>query len=74
MSAEIAPAGWLEWEQGGKLSLPTAYYAEFNSQGPGAKPDARDSHSHQLTAEQAAAYSAQAFLRGGDGWDPTKVK
>ena len=74
MGAEIVPAGWLEWEHDGKLSLPTAYYAEFNSTGQGAKTDARDSHSHQLTAEQAAAYRPQVFLRGDDNWDPTKVK
>lgn len=74
MSAEVAPAGWLEWEHDGKLSLPTAYYAEFGSKGPGANAAARDSHSHQLTAEQAEAYRVKVFLRGEDGWDPTQVR
>ena len=38
MGPEIMPAGWLEWVQGGQASLPTAYYAEYNSRGPGANP------------------------------------
>lgn len=69
MGPEIVPAGWLEWEHGGP-SLPTSFYAEYNSTGPGAKPEARDSHSVQLTAEQAKKYERKEFLRGDDGWDP----
>jgi len=72
MGPEIVPAGWLEWEHG-KPSLPTAFYAEYNSQGPGAKPAERDSHSMQLTAEQAKKYELRAFLAGNDGWDAAKV-
>ncbi len=74
MGPEIMPAGWLEWVQGGQPSLPTAYYAEYNSKGPGANPGQRDSHSVQLTAEQARKYDARPFLAGDDNWDPVTVK
>ena len=74
MGPEIVPAGWSEWIQGGRASLPTVFYAEYNSQGPGANPQARDPHSVQLTAEQAKKYEVRTFLAGDDGWDPTKVR
>ena len=74
MGSEIQPAGWLEWVQGGRPSLPTAFYAEYGSQGPGARPAERDPHSVQLTKEQAAKYQLPAFLAGDDGWDPAKVR
>ncbi len=69
MPAEIAPEGWHEWEHDGKPSLPTAFYAEYRSSGPGANPARR-----QLTAAEAAAYSRQQFLQGEDKWDPTKAR
>lgn len=74
MGPEVVPAGWSEWIQGGKASLPTVFYAEYNSQGPGAKPAERDPHSVQLTKEQAAQYDVHTFLAGDDGWDPAKVR
>lgn len=74
MGPEIVPAGWLEWVQGGRPSLPTAFYAEYNSQGPGANPTERDPHAVQLTAEQARKYEVRTFLAGDDGWDPALVK
>lgn len=74
MGPEIQPAGWSEWVQNGKESLPTVFYAEYNSQGPGGKTGARDPHSVQLTAEQARKFEVHAFLAGDDGWDPTKVR
>jgi pectin methylesterase-like acyl-CoA thioesterase len=73
LPAEIVPAGWSEWEHNGKASLPTVFYAEYQSTGPGANPQARDPHSRQLTAAQAAAFTPQKFLAGSDGWDPTGV-
>ena len=74
MGPEIVPAGWLEWVQGGHPSLPTAFYAEHNSQGPGANRTERDPHSVQLTAEQARKYEARTFLAGDDGWDPARTR
>lgn len=68
MPAAVEPAGWHEWEHNGKASLPTAYYAEFHSTGPGANPARR-----QLTAAEAARFALGPFLRGDDRWEPTKV-
>ena len=73
MDDKIAPAGWREWHPGQTHSLDTAYYAEFDSTGPGAHHDERDPHTHFLTPEQAAQYEPKVFLRGNDNWDPTKL-
>lgn len=73
LPAQIVPAGWSEWEHNGKPSLPTVTYEEFDSTGPGANPKARDPHSKQLTAAEAARLTPQKFLAGKDGWDPTGV-
>jgi polygalacturonase len=73
IDSDIAPAGWREWHPGETHSLDTAYYAEFDSTGPGAHHDERDPHTHFLTLVQAAQYEPKAFLRGADNWDPTKL-
>jgi pectin methylesterase-like acyl-CoA thioesterase len=73
MPDQIKPAGWSEWVHDDKPSLPTVYYAEYNSSGPGAKAGARESHSRQLTAAEAKKFEAKTFLAGDDGWDATKV-
>jgi pectin methylesterase-like acyl-CoA thioesterase len=66
IEALIIPAGWTEWLRFGVPSLPTAYYAEFHSTGPGASPATREAYSHQLTDAEAQKWSAKTFL----GWDP----
>jgi pectin methylesterase-like acyl-CoA thioesterase len=68
IDAPIEPAGWHEWEHDGKPSLPTAFYAEYRSSGPGANPARR-----QLAAAEAARFERRRFLSGEDSWDPTKV-
>ncbi|HEU5458009.1 MAG TPA: pectinesterase family protein [Terracidiphilus sp.] len=70
MGDHIAPAGWREWHPGETHSLDTAYYAEYDSTGPGAHPTERDPHTRFLNAAQAAQYAPQVFLRGSDGWNP----
>jgi pectin methylesterase-like acyl-CoA thioesterase len=67
MGPEIEPAGWHEWEHDGKASLPTSFYAEYRSTGPGANPQRR-----QLTAAEAARFARRVFLAGDDGWDPNR--
>jgi pectin methylesterase-like acyl-CoA thioesterase len=74
MGAHIVPAGWSEWHKGETERLKTAFYAEFNSSGPGAHPSQREPLAKQLTAEEAKQYETKAWLGGTDGWDPTKVK
>jgi polygalacturonase len=73
MDDKIDPAGWREWHPGDTHSLDTAYYAEFDSTGPGAHPDQRDPHTHFLTTGQAAQYEPKVFLRGADNWDATRL-
>lgn len=67
MGAHIEPAGWREWHPGETKSLDTAYYAEYNSTGPGAHPGERDPHAKMLTAAQAEEYSLKNFF---GGWVP----
>jgi pectin methylesterase-like acyl-CoA thioesterase len=69
MPRAIVSEGWHEWEHDGKPSLPTSFYAERGSAGPGAKPDAR----RQLAPDEAARFALKLFLAGDDQWDPTKV-
>jgi pectin methylesterase-like acyl-CoA thioesterase len=68
LPAEIVPEGWHEWEHDGKPSLPTSFYAEYHSTGPGANPKRR-----QLTPEEVQRFALKNFLSGDDQWDPTKV-
>jgi pectin methylesterase-like acyl-CoA thioesterase len=69
LPSEIDPEGWREWEHDGKASLPTSFYAEYRSRGPGARTDTRK----QLTDAEAARFALKTFLAGDDHWDPTKV-
>ena len=71
INSPINPAGWREWHPGETHSLDTAYYAEYNSTGPGANPKAREPDSHQLTAQQAEPYQPATYLSGTDNWNPT---
>jgi pectin methylesterase-like acyl-CoA thioesterase len=70
MGPEIVPAGWSEWKHDDKPSLPTVFYAEYKSSGPGANLAARDPHAKQLTADEARKFSPREIF--GD-WDPTEA-
>ncbi|MGH9598307.1 MAG: pectinesterase family protein, partial [Terracidiphilus sp.] len=70
MGDQIAPAGWREWHPGETHSLDTAFYAEYNSTGPGAHPGEREPRAHILTAAEAGKYAPRVFLRGMDHWNP----
>jgi pectin methylesterase-like acyl-CoA thioesterase len=72
MDGHIEAAGWREWSPGTTHRLETAFYAEFESSGPGANVAVRDPHSHQLTAAQAKQYDTARFLAGSDHWNPEK--
>ena len=72
MGEHIDPAGWREWHPGETHSIETVFYAEFNSTGPGARPEQRDTHTHLLTPEQARQYEPSVFLGGSDHWNPQK--
>lgn len=60
LGAYIHPLGWKEWNANG-----TAFYAEYNSQGPGANPKGRVEWSHQLSSLEA--YTVESIF---SGWTP----
>ena len=72
MGGHIQPAGWREWLPGQTHSIETATYSEYGSTGPGAHPGERDPHTKFLTADEAAQFAPEVYLRGDDHWNPTK--
>lgn len=69
MPAELSPDGWMAWPSNTPDSK-TPFYAEFDSQGPGARTASRVAWSHQLTRQQAQRFEPKNFLAGKDHWDP----
>jgi len=74
LDAKVDPSGWSEWHAGDTERLKTAFYAEFNSFGPGANPKQREAYSHQLAAHEVEQFSAERYLVGRDGWNPKNTK
>jgi len=70
MDAHIKPEGWDNWRDPAREK--TARFAEYKSSGPGANPSARVAWSRQLTEEEIQPFATKTFLRGVDGWNPTK--
>lgn len=68
MSAVVRPAGWHNWDKPHREQ--TSRYAEYNSTGPGAAPQARVNWSRQLTQAEAEKITVQTVLSGSDGWNP----
>ncbi len=62
LGPHIRPEGWSVWN--GNNNHETAFYAEYESEGPGANPAARVPWSHQLTPEQAERFTLANFLKG----------
>lgn len=72
IDAPVLPAGWVDWLRFGVSTLPTAFFAEYQSTGPGASPQTRELYSHQLTADEAKKWASPAFLAAKDGWIPAE--
>jgi pectinesterase len=74
MGSQIVPEGWNPWK--GDALFPnkdkTAYYAEYKSTGPGAKPDGRAAWSHQLTDKEVKEYTLANIFAGKSAWNPVK--
>ena len=68
MGAHIRPEGWNNW--GKAENERTAYFAEFNSSGAGAKMKERVKWMHQLSKEDSKKFETENFLKGKDGWNP----
>lgn len=69
LDKQIKPEGWHNWDK--KEAESTAFYAEYNSRGPGAEKAKRISWSRQLTAREAAQYTKENIL--GD-WSKSVVR
>ncbi|MEY4916403.1 MAG: hypothetical protein RL616_316 [Verrucomicrobiota bacterium] len=70
MGDHIKPEGWNNWRN--PTNELTARYAEYNSTGPGANPEARFKWAKQLTKAEAEKITIESVLGGGDGWNPAK--
>jgi PelA/Pel-15E family pectate lyase len=70
MGAHIRPEGWNNW--GKTENEKTAYFAEYNSTGAGAKPENRVKWMRRLSKEEAEQFEPENFLKGKDGWNPKK--
>lgn len=66
----IVPEGWDAWT--GDKMFPdkerTAFYAEYNSTGPGASPGKRVNWSHQLSKEEAEKYNLKNIFSKKADW------
>jgi pectinesterase len=71
LGGHIRPEGWSVWN--GNTNHERSYYAEYQSQGPGANSAARVSWSHQLNDAEAATFDPATFLKGADGWTPAST-
>ncbi|RAK65325.1 pectin esterase [Hymenobacter edaphi] len=69
LGAHIRPEGWHNW--GKPANEQTAYYAEYQSTGPGAPAGQRVAWSRQLTRRQARPYTVARIFGGQqDAWVP----
>jgi len=76
MQAPIASAGWIEFTPGVTNNLPTSYYAEYGSTGPGAAGytnKTRETYAVYLTSSETTQYQPDNYLKGSDSWVPTSV-
>lgn len=71
MGKHIKPEGWHNWDK--PHAEQTAFYAEFESKGPGAAPATRVAWSHQLSPEEVEKYMVKNVLGGADQWNPLDV-
>ena len=60
LGPHIKPEGWDNWRDPARER--TASFAEYNSSGPGAKPEARVAWSKQLNAAQASEFARDRFF------------
>ena len=70
MGAHITAAGWDNWRNPDNEK--TAFYAEFNSRGPGAPSKGRVAWSHQLKAKEVKQYTIQNIFGGTAAWNPQR--
>lgn len=69
LGKHIRPEGWHNWNK--KDAEKTVFYAEYQSKGEGARPEARAAFSRQLP--DIKGYEIEKVLAGDDGWNPGKL-
>lgn len=72
MGKHILPEGWDNWRN--PANELTAYYAEYQSKGPGSSAQVRAKWSKQLTVEEAKVYEASKIFDYQDAWNPINNK
>ena len=65
LGEHIRPEGWDNWNNNA-ANEKTAWYAEYNSSGPGAKPASRVAWAHTLTASELTAFESE--FNSGTGY------
>ena len=68
MGAHILKEGWDNWKNPDNEK--TAFYAEYNSFGPGGNITSRAKWSKQLTKKEAAEYTLKNIFSGTNDWLP----
>jgi len=68
MDSHIRAEGWDNWRDPAREK--TAWFAEYDSKGPGANPKKRVGWSKQLSKAEAKLFSRSVFLDGNDHWTP----
>ena len=71
MGAQITPIGWDNWRNPDNEK--TAFFAEYESTGPGANTKNRATWSHQLTSKELKTYTIANILSGKDDWNVEDV-
>ena len=67
MDSHIHPEGWHNWSK--PEAEKTSYYAEYQSEGPGADATSRAHWSHQLNDDEITNYSLKMIF---NGWIPNE--
>ncbi len=70
MGSHIRPEGWHNWNKPEREK--TAFYAEYNSSGPGANPQERVSWSHLLTKKEVKEYTLDNIFSYCSKWEIKK--
>ncbi|WP_187262427.1 pectinesterase family protein [Pontibacter beigongshangensis] len=71
MGSHIRPEGWDNWRN--PENEKTAFYAEYNSKGPGGDTSGRVGWGRQLKAKEAKQYTLQNIFAGKSGWVPVSA-
>ncbi|GEL10803.1 pectinesterase [Flavobacterium glycines] len=75
LGSHILPEGWNPWkDERFADKTKTAFYAEYNNKGKGAKNNKRVAWSHQLTKEEAVKYTLKNIFPKDDFWKTVSGK